>query len=497
MKSAWMLMVVVGVAIPSISGCMRPNWGISPPAGWSQAPDSARQPAAAAESPAAPSTPPQAALIQATADDDGQAADENDPTVAELTRKIEALSSRNPAPAVPGDGQQGVTLPQQVVSSAASTAGNPQPAAANPAPAPQAAPVAAAPANGAAPEASRTPAPLPVTGAAASRPAPAVISPPAPQPAPAKPAVANVPTSMLTTGEPVAVQSAASPTPRPMPLVQPSPSSAQPTASPAVTVAITDVRPATPPPAPHADSALATANQPSNSEQSSPAATLEEAIARIEQTLEMQPPRPEDELRLRLLYLAAGMNDKLTEPVEGMDAIQSELLGAIVQTVATSRRAMLEPYDATANALTAVDELRRILGQQSGVIIPRVVLVTKVYSYGDYEVINPPRFKAGSEIHAYVYTEVANFRCEPIDEDRLRTLLGQRVQVFDAAGQVVWERHEDNIEDRVRTPRRDFFIPFPIRLPATLPPGDYVLKVTIEDHIGDTTDQQRLSFSIQ
>lgn len=497
MKSAWMLMVVVGVVIPSISGCMQPNWGISPPAGWSQAPDSAQQSAPASESPAAPSTPPQGAPAQATADD-GQAADENDPVVAELTRKIEALSSRDPATAAPGDGQSGVSVPQQVVSSAAPTAGNPQPAAANPAPTPQAGPATAASVGSAPLNPPAAPAALPVAAApAASQPAPAAVSPPAPQPAPGKPAVANVPTSMLITGEPVAVESAASPTPRPMPLVQPSPSSAQPTASPAVTVAITDVRPATPPPASDADSALATANQPSQVEQSSSAATLQEAVVRIEQTLDMQPPRPEDELRLRLLYLAAGMNDKLKKPVEGMDPIQSELLGAVVETVAASRQAMLEPYDATANALTAADELRRILGQQSGVIIPRIVLVTKVYSYGDYEVINPPRFKAGSEIHAYVYTEVANFRCEPIDEDRLRTLLGQRVQIFDAAGQVVWERHEDNIEDRVRTPRRDFFIPFPVRLPATLPPGDYVLKVTVEDHIGDTTDQQRLSFSIQ
>ena len=105
--------------------------------------------------------------------------------------------------------------------------------------------------------------------------------------------------------------------------------------------------------------------------------------------------------------------------------------------------------------------------------------------------------QAGGEINAYVYTEIGNFHSEPVDGDRLRTLLGEKVQVFDSAGKTVWERHESNIEDRARTPRRDFFIPFPIHLPANLPAGDYVLKVTIEDRIGGTTDQQRLSFSIQ
>jgi len=36
-----------------------------------------------------------------------------------------------------------------------------------------------------------------------------------------------------------------------------------------------------------------------------------------------------------------------------------------------------------------------------------------------------------------------------------------------------------------------------MRLPATLPPGEYVVKVTIEDRIGGTTDQQRLTFTIE
>jgi hypothetical protein len=180
-----------------------------------------------------------------------------------------------------------------------------------------------------------------------------------------------------------------------------------------------------------------------------------------------------------------------------MDPIQSELLTAVVRTVVSSRQAMLSPTSANNAALTAADELRRLLGQQAGVSVPRLALVTRVSSYGDYEEIIPLRFKSGSEIHAYAYTEVANFRSEPVDGDRLRTLLSERVQVFDGSGKVVWERIENNIEDRVRTPRRDFFIPFPVRLPAGLAPGEYVLKVTVEDRIGGTTDQKRLSFSIQ
>jgi len=95
-----------------------------------------------------------------------------------------------------------------------------------------------------------------------------------------------------------------------------------------------------------------------------------------------------------------------------------------------------------------------------------------------------------------VYTEVTNFRCEPTPDGRLRTLMSETVEVFDAAGKCLWQRSQPQLEDHSRSPRRDFFIGFPIHLPADLPVGEYVLKVTLEDRIGGTADQQRLSFTI-
>jgi hypothetical protein len=49
----------------------------------------------------------------------------------------------------------------------------------------------------------------------------------------------------------------------------------------------------------------------------------------------------------------------------------------------------------------------------------------------------------------------------------------------------------------VLSPRRDFFIPIEVRLNATTPPGEYVLKAGIEDKLGATTDQQRMTFTIE
>ncbi|MDM8008140.1 MAG: hypothetical protein QUV05_18525, partial [Phycisphaerae bacterium] len=167
-----------------------------------------------------------------------------------------------------------------------------------------------------------------------------------------------------------------------------------------------------------------------------------------------------------------------------------------LKTLRNSKKMIVDPARKDPSALAAVDELRRLLGQQLPVSIPRIALVTRINSFGDYVALNPPRFPAGKPIQVYLYTEVSNFRSEATDEGKLHTVLSQKVEIFDSTGKIVWQRSEPNIVDRVVTPRRDFFIPFPISLPGDLAAGEYILKVTIEDKLGATADQQKLTFTV-
>ena len=455
MKSARMLIALASIPGLATIGCLEPGMGLG----------LVRPIRSTATAPSAEADGTEAATTARNAEAATSGEAGNDRAVSDLTQLIDALAQR---PAVAGTqtpAAQQASATQPADASAHATT-RPAPALAQYKPADN----------------------------APHEPAPAVA------PAESSSSLANAPVGQhppVSAAPGAASEVVASPTPRPAPAIQaPSSAPAAPGASPNVGVEIIDVRPAIgssagPVPAP------ASANQPSLQSKSNPVADLGTVIAEMERAAQLQPPNPEDELRLRLLYLAAGLDEKSTTPVKGMDPIQAELLNAVLKTVASSRQAIQQPINGSTAALTSVDELRRLLGQQSGISIPRVALVTKVTSFGDYEAINPLRFKQGNDIHAYVYTEIANFRSEPVEGDRLRTRIAQRVQVFDAAGKMIWERNEPNIEDSVRTPRRDFFIPFPLHLPGNLPPGDYALKVTVEDRIGATTDQQRLSFSIQ
>lgn len=291
---------------------------------------------------------------------------------------------------------------------------------------------------------------------------------------------------------PINTEVQASPQPPKDNLLAPAPEPRQPR------VELIDVRPAAAPATP-ANPADATppANQPVQSPAIARPADLGTIVAGLEESVKAHPEHLDDQFRLRLLYLATGQDEKAVGPVVTADPVQAGLATALFQVVTTAKTAIRQPTSSPAPALAAVDELRRLLGQQSPVIIPKIALVTRVSSFGDYEAVNPPKFPAGQGVHVFLYTEVANFRSEPTPDGRLRTLLAEKVEVFDSAGKIIWQQAADTIEDKVLTPRPDFFVPLEVKLPPETPAGEYTLKVTIEDKLGATTDQQRMTLTIE
>ncbi len=263
-------------------------------------------------------------------------------------------------------------------------------------------------------------------------------------------------------------------------------------------VEVVDVRPAVRPtrPSPSA-TPNATPNVPTTAVNTSIISDdMAGMISQLEQRVQQHPEHLDDQLRLRLLYLATGQDEKAIAPIPAGDPMQTEFIVALLKTLRNSKNLITDPAGKDPSALAALDELRRLLGQQLPVSIPRIALVTRINSFGDYQLLNPPKFPPGRAIHVFLYTEVYNFRSEPTDDGKLRTVLSEKVEIFDSAGKIVWQRTEPSIVDRVVTPRRDFFIPFPINLPGELPAGEYILKATVEDKIGATADQQRLTFAV-
>ena len=263
-------------------------------------------------------------------------------------------------------------------------------------------------------------------------------------------------------------------------------------------VELIDVRPASSPTTmPSGTESGSSANQPVLHPAMPRGGDLGGMLAELEAAVKAHPEQLDNQFKLRLLYLATDQDDKAAGPIAAGDPVQAHLATALFGLLTSAKSAIRQPTTSPAPALLAAEELHRLLGQQAPVVIPKIALVTRVNSFGDYEAVNPARFSAGQGVHVFLYTEVSNFRSEPTPDGRLRTLLAEKVEIFDSTGKVIWKQSADNIEDKVLSPRRDFFVPLEVRLPAGTPAGEYVLKATIEDKLGATTDQQRMTFVVE
>lgn len=262
-------------------------------------------------------------------------------------------------------------------------------------------------------------------------------------------------------------------------------------------IELIDVSPASPTAAQAAGpESSVSANRSVDGIKTAEADSLSGLIRQLEASVQANPNQLDDVLRLALLYLATGQDAKAGDCMKQVDPIRGDLVSAVVQTVSTSREAVRTPGSPAPAALLAAEHLRNLLAQRSPVMIPKIAMVTSVQSFGVYQAVTPARFPAGQPVHVFLYTEVANFRSEPAGDGRLQTRLGARLEVYDSAGKVVWQQNHADIRDVVQTPRHDFFVPLEIKLPATTPAGEYTLKVTIEDKIGATADQRRMTFTI-
>lgn len=145
---------------------------------------------------------------------------------------------------------------------------------------------------------------------------------------------------------------------------------------------------------------------------------------------------------------------------------------------------------ATLTRKEMIRKIDEVFGAQP-LAIETLQLCRRVDSYGVYKPFASTKFLAGKKNRVLVYVELENFKHEPLEDGRYEVRLEQSVELYDATGETtVWRQGPVQLVDVSRNKRRDFFIVYPIDLPARLPAGGYRLKVRIADkHTGSLCEQ--------
>jgi len=229
-----------------------------------------------------------------------------------------------------------------------------------------------------------------------------------------------------------------------------------------------------------------------------PGGSIAKQIEKQAELVRKDPNNIEEQYRLRMLYLINGEDEKALEPVPGVNADIQEIIQAQVRALIAARSSSgRDPATWANRQLASIEDLRRRIRAKADLLIPKVVLCTATEAFGQYTPIDPPEFPAGRKNAVVIYIEVDNFTSEKTASGMYRTLLSVRQHLLTRDGQELWSKRDENIEDLARQRRRDFFLSIgPIVIPKALAPGEYLLKVEVEDMLAGKINSKVAKFKI-
>ncbi len=227
-----------------------------------------------------------------------------------------------------------------------------------------------------------------------------------------------------------------------------------------------------------------TTNQPLDTRSAQDSVTIDQVISNLK-TRAAKTSDFDTEWRLRLIQLAFHRDAEAMKVSRSLSPQAQNLLEALVRTAVAVRRVVRDPLLVGERELNRVKELQELLARRIDLVVTSVALCRKVVTFGVYEELADEALVAGRTTWAIVYSEIRNFQVEQTDDGEYRTHLATRLEVLTEAGQSVWQHQEPDIADLCRQRRTDFFIAQRIELPPTLPAGNYVLKVMVEDKLSD------------
>lgn len=205
-----------------------------------------------------------------------------------------------------------------------------------------------------------------------------------------------------------------------------------------------------------------------------------------------------EQLDRRVLRVVAGDYEGARRPLTMVSAQQQEMATHLLESLIVIREEAHggDPSGAADRVRAEWERLAEALRPLSELRIPRLAVCREVIGYGQYEPIDPPRFPAGVSSEFVAYCEVRDFVRERQEDGMYETRFEMRTRVLDAAGNTVLDIRDTDIVDRCRQPRQDCFIPRLVRLPASLSPGEYVVKITLVDKLGQKVAENRAAFRL-
>lgn len=203
------------------------------------------------------------------------------------------------------------------------------------------------------------------------------------------------------------------------------------------------------------------------------------------------------EKKRRMLSLVSGDLSGAMEPVPGVEPELQEYLQYNFQAMydATDPNGHPHPGKRHTLALQSARKALRHLAAASDLEVKNAAFCRAVESYGDIDEFEKYTFRAGEEV--LLYCEVDNFVSLAVpDGESYETHLSGSYQLVGTGGYPVEDQSLPANRHVSRTPRRDYFMVYRIWMPKTISPGEYQIKLAIEDLNGRKFGHSTVDFKI-
>jgi hypothetical protein len=273
---------------------------------------------------------------------------------------------------------------------------------------------------------------------------------------------------------------AASATSHTSPAVGPSLPSAS---SPAPTLPNSNATPASQPVA--ANMSVAPALSPASNSHLGWYQSVAQAIQSLEKQLKDLPPADENlrlhqELTIRMLYAALRKPDEAMQPISGLSDDENEYYRN--QMLALIEASNPDAMPVRSRHLSLVMDSQRkatgFLAAASNLEVRNVAFCTDVERYG--VITKFPRYQFKPDEEVLLYCEVENVSAFPV-KDGFESQLQGSYEILDSNGNRIVEQTLPMEPDICQNVRRDYYMVYRIFMPQQISPGNYKLRLTIED----------------
>jgi hypothetical protein len=237
-------------------------------------------------------------------------------------------------------------------------------------------------------------------------------------------------------------------------------------------------------------------NSPSNWNQS-----VTQAISSLEKQMEISPGADENlrlhqELTLRMLYASLRKPEEAMKPITGLSDDENEYYRN--QMLALIEASNPDAMPVRSRHLSLVMDSQRkatgFLAAASNLEVRNIAFCTDVERYGVITKFPKYQFKPDEEV--LLYCEVENVSALPV-KDGFESQLQGSYEILDTNGNRIVEQTLPMEPDVCQNVRRDYYMVYRIFMPQQISPGNYKLRLTIEDLKARKYGQSTLDLQIK